>query len=87
MAALNYKTKTKFKSREHEVSRLTQKKLTEMTCETCILYVSKRSHFERHGFKFTQTRDNRKYHARDISKRADKRRSTVLALYIRRCLQ
>ena len=63
------------------------KTLTEMTRENCILYVSKRCHFERHGFKFPQPRDNRKCHARDILKRADKRRSTVLALYIRRCLQ
>ena len=42
------------------------KSLTEMTRETCILYVSKSCHFERHGFKFPQTRDNRKCHARDI---------------------
>ena len=43
------------------------KTLTEMTRETCILYVSKRCHFERHGFKLpTKTRDNRKCHAKDI---------------------
>ena len=28
------------------------KTLTEMTRETCILYVFKRCHLERHGFKF-----------------------------------
>ena len=42
------------------------KTLTEMTRETCILSVSKRCHFEHHGFKLPQTKDNRKCHARDI---------------------